>query len=159
MTWDGGEPSIGPVYSPKMIDVFGPARVPRSELEHAARRSGGVGAGSCSRSATSRCSTTSTQRTGLKKVCLAGGVALNCVANGMIFERTPFEDVYIQPAAHDAGTSIGAALHVWHQVLKQPRGFVMRHVYYGPEYSDADIRARARELAVVEYQPARRRAS
>ena len=79
------------------------------------------------------------ERTGLKKVCLAGGVALNCVANGMIFERTPFEDVYIQPAAHDAGTSIGAALYVWHQVLNQPRGFVMRHVYYGPEYTDAEI--------------------
>jgi carbamoyltransferase len=78
-------------------------------------------------------------RTGLKKVCLAGGVALNCVANGMIFERTPFEDVYIQPAAHDGGTSIGAALHVWHEVLKRPRGFVMRHVQYGPEYDDAQI--------------------
>ncbi len=50
------------------------------------------------------------KRTGLTAVCLAGGVALNCVANGMIFERTPFRDVYVQPAAHDAGTSIGAAL-------------------------------------------------
>jgi carbamoyltransferase len=78
-------------------------------------------------------------RTRLKKVCLAGGVALNCVANGMIFDRTPFEDVYIQPASHDAGTSIGAALYVSHQILKQPRSFQMRHVYYGPEYSDAAI--------------------
>ena len=73
----------------------------------------------------------------------------------MIFERTPFEDVYIQPAAHDAGTSIGAALHVWHQVLKRPRGFVMRHVYYGPEYSDAEIE-RELQRCGARVQPARR---
>jgi carbamoyltransferase len=77
----------------------------------------------------------------LKKICLAGGVALNCAANGKIFAKTPFEDVYIQPAAHDAGTSIGAALYVWHQVLKQPRAFIMKHVYYGPEYSNSQIKA------------------
>jgi carbamoyltransferase len=47
--------------------------------------------------------------------------------------------VYIQPAAHDAGTAIGAALYVQHEILDQPRSFVMRHVYYGPDYSDADI--------------------
>ena len=68
-------------------------------------------------------------------------MALNCVANGMIFERTDFRDVYVQPAAHDAGTSIGAALYVQHQILKQPRSFEMRHVYYGPEYSDAEIQS------------------
>ena len=79
------------------------------------------------------------KQTGAKAVCLAGGVALNCVANGMIFERTGFRDVYIQPAAHDAGTSIGAALYVQHQKLRLPRCFEMRHVYYGPEYSDAEI--------------------
>src|SRR5262249_4770834 len=74
-----------------------------------------------------------------KRVCLAGGVALNCVANGMIFERTGFKDVYIQPAAHDAGTSIGAALYVAHQVLNEPRRFVMDHVYYGPEFNDENV--------------------
>src|ERR1019366_2463291 len=79
------------------------------------------------------------KQTGQKTVCLAGGVALNCVANGMILRRTDFRDVYVQPAAHDAGTSIGAALYVQHQILNQPRSFVMRHVYYGPEYSDAEI--------------------
>jgi len=57
----------------------------------------------------------------------------------MIFERTDFRDVYVQPAAHDAGTSIGAALYVQHQVLKLPRSFEMRHVYYGPGYTDAEI--------------------
>jgi carbamoyltransferase len=79
------------------------------------------------------------KQSGQKKVCLAGGVALNCVANGKIFEKTGFQDFWVQPAAHDAGTSIGAALHVWHQELRQPREWVMRHIYLGPEYSAREI--------------------
>jgi len=140
MTWEGGEPSLAPVYSHKMTDVFGPARVPGSKLAH---RQADLAASV--QLVLEECYfallNVVHERTGLKKVCLAGGVALNCVANGMIFERTPFKEIYIQPAAHDAGTSIGAALHVWHQVLNQPRGFVMKHCYYGPEYSDAAIEA------------------
>src|SRR5207244_11301903 len=89
------------------------------------------------------------KQTGLSKICLAGGVALNCVANGMIFEKTDFRDVYVQPAAHDAGTSVGAALYVQHQILNQPRSFVMRHVYYGPEYSDSEIRAALGDLGAT----------
>ena len=151
MTWDGGQPSIGPIYSQKMVDVFGPARPPAAKLEdrHAdLAASVQVVLEECYFALLN----TVHQRTGLKKVCLAGGVALNCVANGMLFERTPFEDVYIQPAAHDAGTSIGAALHVWHQVLDQPRGFVMKHCYYGPEYNDAEIE---RDLRNVGLEPTR----
>jgi carbamoyltransferase len=77
---------------------------------------------------------------GLKNLCLAGGVAFNCVANGLIFERTPFERVYIPPAAGDAGLAIGAAFHVYHQVLKQPRSFQMSHAYWGPEFTREQIR-------------------
>jgi carbamoyltransferase len=150
MTWDGGEPSLAPVYSQKMIEVFGPARVPRSALQpHDADLAASV------QVVLEECYfallNAVQKRTGLKTVCLAGGVALNCVANGMIFDRTPFEEMYVQPAAHDAGTSIGAALHVWHQVLNQPRGFVMRHVHYGPEYNDANIETELR-AGGVEYQ-------
>jgi carbamoyltransferase len=90
------------------------------------------------------------KQTGKKKLCLAGGVALNCVANGKIFEQTDFLDFWVQPAAHDAGTSIGAALHVWHQKLNQPRNWVMRHVYLGPEYTAEEIqRAIDAESAVA----------
>lgn len=78
--------------------------------------------------------------TGLKAVCLAGGVAFNCVANGKIFEATPFELVYVQPAAGDGGLSVGAAFFVWHQILRKPRSFVMDHAYWGPEYSLQEIR-------------------
>ncbi|HEX4836325.1 MAG TPA: carbamoyltransferase C-terminal domain-containing protein, partial [bacterium] len=78
--------------------------------------------------------------TGLRALCLAGGVAFNCVANGKIFDRTPFERVYIQPAAGDAGLAVGAAYYVYHQVLGLPRAFVMDHAYWGPGYSPAAIR-------------------
>src|ERR1700751_528016 len=74
------------------------------------------------------------ERTGLKTVCLAGGVAFNCVANGKIFDRTPFEQVFVQPAAGDAGLAIGAACFIEHQILGRPRSFVMEHSYWGPEY-------------------------
>ena len=80
------------------------------------------------------------QRTGLKRLCLAGGVAYNCVVNGRIFDETPFEDVYIPPAAGDAGLAIGAAFYVYHQLLGRPRSFAMRHAYWGPEFTDAELR-------------------
>jgi carbamoyltransferase len=87
-------------------------------------------------------------KTRLKTLSLAGGVALNCAANGKILERTPFEQVFVQPAAHDAGTSIGAALHVHHQVLGEPRSFIMRHVYYGPDYDEAAFKSCLAERSV-----------
>src|SRR5258708_9744586 len=79
--------------------------------------------------------------TGLKSISLAGGVAFNCVANGRIFESTAFEQVYVQPAAGDAGLAVGAAYYVWHQKLGKPRSFVMDHAYWGPNFSAAEIRA------------------
>ena len=79
------------------------------------------------------------KQTGKKRICLAGGVALNCAANGKLFEKTEFQEVYIQPASHDAGTSIGAALYVQHQILGRPRSYVLKHVYYGHESCPDDI--------------------
>jgi carbamoyltransferase len=78
-------------------------------------------------------------RTNAKAVCLAGGVAFNCVANGKIFDTTPFEKVYVHPAAGDAGLAVGAAFYVWHQTLGRPRSFVMDHAYWGPGYSHLEI--------------------
>jgi carbamoyltransferase len=80
-------------------------------------------------------------QTNAKSVCLAGGVAFNCVANGKIFDATPFEQVYVHPAAGDGGLAIGAAYYVWHQLLRKPRSFVMEHAYWGPGYTPAEIRA------------------
>lgn len=75
------------------------------------------------------------ERTGLTKLCLAGGVALNSVANGRILRETPFEDVWIQPAAGDSGGALGAALYAYHVLLAEPRKFVMDHAYWGKAYS------------------------
>ena len=138
MTWDGGEPVLGPVFSQKLSKEFGEPRSPRSEI----RQQDMDLAASVQLVLEENYFALLNyihKQTGATAVCLAGGVALNCVANGMIFERTPFRDVYIQPAAHDAGTSIGAALYVQHQILKQPRCFEMKHVYYGSEFSDAEV--------------------
>jgi carbamoyltransferase len=88
-------------------------------------------------------------RTGAKAVCLSGGVAFNCVANGKIFEQTPFEQVYVHPAAGDAGLAVGAAYHVWHQKLGNPRSFVMNHAYWGPGYSSTEIRNAIHARAIV----------
>jgi carbamoyltransferase len=81
------------------------------------------------------------QRTGLKKLCMAGGVALNSVANGRVLRETPFEDVWIQPAAGDSGGALGAALYVHHVLLGKPRKFVMEHAYWGQAYSAQEVKA------------------
>ena len=86
------------------------------------------------------------ERTGEKHLCLAGGVALNCVANGRLLREGPFEDIWIQPAAGDAGGSVGAALLVWHMVNNQPRRAdgkrdKMKGAYLGPEFGDDEIQA------------------
>jgi len=140
MTWDGGQPALGSIFSGKLAEQFGPARAPRTEIR---QRDMDLAASVQLVLEENYFALLNfvQKRTRSSRVCLAGGVALNCVANGMIFDRTDFRDVYVQPAAHDAGTSIGAALYVQHQVLKQPRSFIMRHVYYGPEYSDAEVQS------------------
>jgi len=80
-------------------------------------------------------------RTGQKNLVMAGGVALNSVANYRILTETPFENLYVQPAAGDDGGALGAALWMYHEVLHQPRKFVMRQAYWGKEYSADAIRA------------------
>jgi carbamoyltransferase len=87
-------------------------------------------------------------KTESKAVCLSGGVAFNCVANGKIFDHTPFEKVYVHPAAGDAGLAVGAAYFVWNQLLGKPRSFVMNNAYWGPGYSDEEIRSAVRASAV-----------
>jgi carbamoyltransferase len=89
------------------------------------------------------------KETGMKNLCLAGGVALNCVANGKIFQDKSFENIWVQPAAGDAGGALGAALAAYHGYLDQDRktctGFDhMRGSYLGPEFAQADIEMRLR---------------
>src|SRR5579864_6403631 len=79
------------------------------------------------------------QQVACEDLALAGGCALNSVANGKLFDRTPFRRTYIQPAAGDEGLAIGAALHTYHSVLKQPRRHELKHSYLGPEFSESRI--------------------
>lgn len=86
--------------------------------------------------------------TGQKALCLAGGVALNSVANGRIFRETPFEDVFIQPSAGDGGSAVGAALYAYHTVLGNPRRFVMRHAFWGEEHPPEAIQGFLEESGI-----------
>ncbi len=79
------------------------------------------------------------RQTGLTRLCIAGGVGLNCVANYKVLRSTPFQEIYIQPAAGDAGGALGAALYAYHVLLGQPRRFVMDHAYWGKSYPDTLI--------------------
>jgi len=140
MSWAQADkmPTLGRLYSEEMPRRLGPSRSPEEPVEARHRnlaaslqaRLEEVYLGMLKKLAES---------TGQKSVCLAGGVAFNCVANGKIFEATPFERVYVQPAAGDAGLSVGAAFYVWHQILRQPRSFVMDHAYWGPGFAKPRI--------------------
>src|SRR3989475_11931449 len=141
MSWAeaGKTPTLGKLFSDALERRLGPARVPEQALEQRHRnlaaslqtRLEEVYLGMLKNLA---------ERTGLKAVCLAGGVAFNCLANGKIFDATPFEKVYVHPAAGDGGLAVGAAFYVWHQILGKPRSFVMNHAYWGPSYSREEIR-------------------
>ncbi|HKD51924.1 MAG TPA: carbamoyltransferase C-terminal domain-containing protein [Candidatus Acidoferrum sp.] len=141
MSWAeaGQTPTLGKLFSEGMEMRLGPARSADQALEQRHRnlaaslqlRLEEVYLGMLKKLA---------GRTGLKAACLAGGVAFNCVANGKMFDATPFEQIYVHPAAGDGGLSVGAAFFVWHQILGKPRSFVMNHAYWGPEYSREDIR-------------------
>ena len=138
MTWDDGAPRVEAVWAPALEEVLGPARAPGDPLlsrhedlaaslqaffEQAAFHVlRGVHAAHPS-----------------DRLCLAGGCAMNSVANGKIRAATPFKQIYVQPAAGDNGTALGAALHAWHIGHRQPRTFAMQHGYWGTEYEDAEI--------------------
>jgi carbamoyltransferase len=81
------------------------------------------------------------QKTKLKKLCLSGGVALNCLANSRLLKETPFEEIFIQPACGDSGAAMGGALYVYHCLLARPRKFILKTAYWGKEYSAEEIKA------------------
>ena len=93
-------------------------------------------------------------QTGMDALCLAGGVALNCVGNGRLLRESPFKQLWIQPAAGDAGGALGAALLAWHRHMKQPRrapttGDMMQGALLGPSYDDHEIEAELTRLGAV----------
>jgi carbamoyltransferase len=139
MTWDDGEPTIGPVYTPRLETLLGPPRSPQEGVE-ARHEAIAASLQVVFEEAVFHILRALHTRTQLPRLCLAGGCAMNSVANGKIREQTPFREVFIQPAAGDNGTALGAALYVAHHILGQPRRFVMDHAYWGPVFSDLEIK-------------------
>jgi carbamoyltransferase len=138
--WADGSPIIDRLWSDRFIEAFGPAREPRAALTDRDR----------DLAASVQLVLEEVELELLRglharhpspRLVMAGGVALNCTVNGMIRSETPFEELWIQPAANDSGTSLGAALWVQHQLLGRPRRWTMTHVAYGPMSDGAAIDA------------------
>jgi carbamoyltransferase len=141
MTWREADqtPILGRLFSDYLEERLGPARKADEPLEQRHRNIAASMQAALEEVLVAHWSELS-RKTGEKSLCLAGGVAFNCVANGKIFEHSPFERVYVQPAAGDAGLSLGAAFAVNHQILGRPREFVMDHAAWGPEFSAQEVR-------------------
>ena len=151
--------SASDTYNRKFVQLFGPPRRPESEFftpvthprrdhphwnDHAAtqnRKYADIAASiqRVTEEIVLRMARTAHRKTGLDRLALAGGVALNSVANGRVMRETPFTEVWIQPAAGDSGGALGAALYAYHVVLGQPRRFVQEHCYWGAEYTEAQM--------------------
>jgi carbamoyltransferase len=138
MVWDGGAPEIGPIFTDTMCERLGPARAVGAEI---AQRHKDIAASlqAIYEEALFHLLRHVHERTGARALCLAGGCALNSVANGKIFERTPFSELYVQAASGDAGGALGAAYVVWHEILGRPRRWVMDHAYLGPGFGNGVI--------------------
>lgn len=137
MTWEDGEPELGPVFTPKLETLLGRARRREDPLDP---RHEAIAASlqTVYEEAAFTVLRALHARTRLPRLCLAGGCAMNSVANGKVRANTPFQELYIQPASGDNGTALGAALFAWH-ALGGRREFVMTHGYWGPSFDDADI--------------------
>jgi carbamoyltransferase len=125
--------------SDAFVELFGPMRRPEADLEPAyADIAASIQA--VTEDAMLGLARQARQLSGSKNLCLAGGVALNVLANARILREAGFEDIWVQPAAGDSGGCIGAATHLYHAVLRQERRHVMQTAYLGPGFSDEEIR-------------------
>lgn len=142
MTWNASDqtPVLGRLFSSELEKQFGPSRAPGSPLENRHRD---LAASMQARLEDVLFANVNAlyEQTKLTALCLAGGVAFNCIANGKLLEQTPFKQVYVQPAAGDGGLSVGAAFAVCHEILGKPRSFQMDHAGWGPGFSKSEIRS------------------
>ncbi|MEX2164525.1 MAG: carbamoyltransferase C-terminal domain-containing protein [Sulfuricaulis sp.] len=137
--WDDGEPKVGTLYTPALEEFLGPARAkdaPLTQFHKDVARS----VQAMYEEAFFHLLNAVHRRYGLDALALAGGCAMNSVANGKVYARTPFRKLYIQSAAGDAGGAIGAAAYVWSK-LNGARPEPMEHAYWGPEYGNGEIQA------------------
>jgi carbamoyltransferase len=149
MDWASGEPMVPDVYSDRLIELLGPARQ-ADEAVASVHEDLAASVQQVFEESAFHILRGVHDRTGLDTLCLAGGCAMNSVANGKIRAHTPFRDVFIQPAAGDNGTALGAALHAWHSSGSRAVGPRMEHSYWGTEYSADDIASVLRASGVAE---------
>jgi carbamoyltransferase len=135
--WENAAPQAGDLFSPALEELLGPRRRPEDPLEDR-HRDIARSVQAMYEEAFFHLIGPLQQRYGLSDIALAGGCAMNSVANGKIRRKTSFRRVYVQSAAGDAGGAIGAAYVVWHR-LGGARSFVMEHAFWGPEFSPAEI--------------------
>jgi len=138
MEWEDGYPRLAKVYTPELERLLGAARTadePLTQHHEDIARSLQAVYEECAFHVLNGL----WRRTKSPRLCLAGGCAMNSVANGKVRTHTPFKEVYVQPAASDNGTALGAAYFVWHQSLGKPRSFVMHHALWGTSYDDFAI--------------------
>lgn len=137
MRWDNGAPKVEPFHSPKLEKLLGSSRTSQSEITQK-HQNIAASLQAVTEEIIFYLLNRLYDRFPSENLCLAGGVAMNSVANGKITQKTPFKNVYIPAGAADNGTSFGAAFYLWHQVLKQPRQFVFDHALWGPEFSNQE---------------------
>ena len=138
MVWHGGSPAIGTIYSEKLISKLGPPRAAADPMEQR-HKDLAASMQAMFEEAYFGLANSLQAKTKMQTLCLAGGCGYNSVANGLVFDRSPYRDLYIQAAAGDAGGAIGAAYWVWNEELRNPRTFVMDHAYWGPQYDDGAV--------------------
>jgi carbamoyltransferase len=140
MSWDTDEPRVDAVWAPALETLLGAARHPSEPLE-SRHEDLAASLQAYFEQAAFHVLRAAHDAHPMDRLCLAGGCAMNSVANGKIRAATPFKQIYVQPAAGDNGTALGAALHAWHVGQQQPRDFRMNHGYWGTEYGDDAIEA------------------
>jgi carbamoyltransferase len=138
MSWENGSPFIESVFSPYMEEVFGKARQKNEKLTQY-HKDLAASIQSVTEELIFHILNNLQKRTGLKNICIAGGVAQNSVANGKILDNTTFENMYIPPAGHDAGTAIGSALWLYNHIQGNERIEPMMDSYFGSQFSDAEV--------------------
>ncbi|HLY24961.1 MAG TPA: carbamoyltransferase C-terminal domain-containing protein [Aggregatilineales bacterium] len=138
MTWEDGEPTLGMLFSSKLSAALGDPRVPRSEISQQ-HMDVAASLQAMLEEAEFALVRKLQAESGQRALCMAGGVALNSVFNGKVLPATDFTDIYIQPSSGDAGTALGVCYYIYHQVLGNPRNFVMNDSYTGPQFSNDQI--------------------
>ena len=137
MTWNG-KPTMSPVFSSALEDLLGKARNAGETIEQL-HKDIAASLQAVYEETFFHILDNVYNKTKNHCLCLAGGCGMNSLANGKIFDNTPFKEIYIQSAAGDAGGALGAAFYVWNSILKQKRQFVMNHSYWGPQFSNDEI--------------------